>query len=66
MQNKGVSWEYTEHITDVSTLPQINPLNVNDLTSVPIGYYLRRVLNSRRSRLFHRLGYSCLMLFTRW
>ena len=42
MQNKGVSWEYAKEITDVGTLPQIgNPLNVNDLTNVPVGYYLR-------------------------
>ena len=41
MQNKGVSWEYAKEITDVGTLPQINPLNVNGLTNVTVGYYLR-------------------------
>ena len=41
MQNKGVSWEYAKEITDVGTLPQINALNVNDLTTVPVGYYPR-------------------------
>ena len=62
MQNKGVSWEYAKEITDVGTLPQINPLSVNDLTNVPVGYYPRRLLNSRRRRVFDRLGYPRLIL----
>ena len=64
MQNKGVSWEYAEEITNVGTLPQINPLNVNELTTVTVGYYLRRLLNTRRRRVFDRLGYPRLILFT--
>ena len=64
MQNKGVSWEYAKEITDVGTPPQINPLNVNDLTNVPVGYYLRRHFDSRRRRVFDRLGYPRLILST--
>ena len=64
MQNKGVSWEYAEEITNVGTLPQINPLNVNELTTVTVGYYLRRLLNTRRRPVFDRLGYPRLILFT--